>query len=94
MHSGDRAIRTDEDLFTPKEAAQRLKITAEQVRSLIRKGQLAAVNVGTGLKRPLYRVTGDALREFLARRWQPGPATRPRRAKQHPPVQDHFATLR
>lgn len=94
MHAGDPAIRTDEALFTPGEAAERLKVTAEQVRSLIRKGQLAAVNVGTGPKRPLYRITSQALQDFLAHRWRPGRAVRFRRTTRPPPVPDHFPNLR
>ena len=93
MHTADRAIRVDEDLLTPAEAGKRLKVTAEQVRSLIRKGQLAAINVGTGPKRPLYRITVQALQDFLSRRWQPGPALR-RNVRQPPPVPDHFPDLR
>jgi len=93
MHTTDRAIRIGEDLLTPDEAAKRLKVTAEQVRSLIRKGQLAAINVGTGPKRPLYRITSQALHDFLAQRWRPGPVVR-RLAKRPPPVPDHFPDLR
>ena len=93
MHSKDSPIRTDGELLTPDEAAGRLKVTAEQVRSLIRKGQLAAINVGTGSKRPLYRITPQALEDFLTRRWQPGRALR-RPTKRRPPVHDHFPNLR
>lgn len=80
-------------LLTPGEVAERLRVTAEQVRSLIRTGQLAAVNVGTGPKRPLYRITPDAVTEFLARRGQPAPAIRPPFARRLPLVPDHFPNL-
>ena len=93
MHTMDRAIRVDGDLLTPDEVAKRLKVTAEQVRTLIRKGHLAAINVGTGPKRPFYRITPQALQEFLSCRWQPGSALR-RRIKRRPPVPDHFPNLR
>jgi excisionase family DNA binding protein len=63
-------ISGHELLFTPGEVAQQLRVTAEQVRSLIRAGKLVAINVGTGPKRPLYRITPEALEEFLARRAQ------------------------
>lgn len=39
----------------------------EQVRTFIRRGQLDAVNVSTG-KRPTYRVSPEALDEFLGAR--------------------------
>lgn len=83
------------DLLTPEEVGARLRVTAEQVRSLIRRGELAALNVGTGAKRPLYRITPQALQGFLARRWQPGPAVRTRRrSKPLLPVPDFFAGLK
>lgn len=83
-----------QELLTPCEVAERLKVTAEQVRSLIRKGHLAAVNVGAGRKRPLYRITPQGLADFLARRFQPGPAAHPGRIERLPPVPDFFPSLR
>ena len=83
------------ELLTPGEVAEKLRVTAEQVRVLVRKGQLAAINVGTGAKRPLYRITPQALEEFLSRRWQPGPAVRARRrSSRRPAVPDLFPKLR
>ena len=81
-------------LLTPEETAERLRVTAEQVRCLIRKDQLAAINVGSGKKRPLYRITEHALHDFLDRRWQPGPAIRKKPFKRHPPVKDFFPGLK
>jgi excisionase family DNA binding protein len=81
-------------LLTPGEAAQQLRVTPEHVRSLIRQGLLAAVNVGTGAKRPLYRIAAEALREFMSCRGQSGPRARPRRPKRRPSVRDHFPDLR
>ena len=87
-------ITADEPLLTPDEAAKRLRVTAEQVRNLIKKGQLGAINVGTGPKKPRYRITLTALQEFLNRRWQLGTATQTRRTKQRQFVRDHFPDLR
>jgi excisionase family DNA binding protein len=84
----------EERLFTPNEAATKLKVTPEQIRSLIRKNQLSAVNVGTGPKRPLYRITQRALNDFLNRRWQPGPARQNKKFKRLAPVQDFFPGLK
>ena len=81
-------------LLTAEETAERLRITAEQVRSLIRKGQLAAINVGSGLKRPLYRIREKALDDFLERRWQSGTIAPKRKFKRPPPVQDFFPDLK
>lgn len=84
---------TNGRLLTPAEVAARLRVTPEQVRCLIRTGQLTAVNVGTGPRRPLYRITPDAVAEFLARRGQHAPAARPRPVRRLPPVPDHFPNL-
>ena len=83
-----------EQLLTPNEAATKLKVTPEQIRSLIRKDQLSAVNVGTGPKRPLYRITQQALNDFLHRRWQPGPARQNKKFKRLAPVRDFFPGLK
>jgi len=81
-------------LLTPDEAAQQLKVTTEQIRSLIRKGCLSAINVGAGGKRPLYRITPQALQDFLSQRWQAVPSQPKKRFKQPPPVQDFFPGLK
>jgi hypothetical protein len=89
-----RPIPDTDSLLTPEDVAGRLKVTAEQVRSLIRRNQLAAINVGAGKKRPLYRITPQALNDFFSRRYQPGPAIRSARIMRLPPVEDHFPQLR
>jgi len=81
-------------LLTPEETAKRLRVNAEQVRSLIRKGQLAAINVGSGPKRPLYRIRANALDDFLERRWQPSTISAPKKFKRPPAVQDFFPDLK
>ena len=83
-----------DQLLTPNEAAIKLKVTPEQIRSLIRKGQLSAVNVGTGSKRPLYRITRQALNDFLSRRWHPSLTTQRRKFKQLAPAPDFFPGLK
>lgn len=91
---GEVSLDADRRLLTPGEVAAHLRVTAEQVRSLIRTGQLAAVNVGTGPKRPLYRITPEAVTEFLARRGQPAPQARPSSPRRLPPVPDRFPSLK
>lgn len=83
----------DGRLLTPDQVAEHLRVTAEQVRCLIRTGQLAAVNVSAGTKRPCYRITPDAVAEFLARRAQPAPISRRRPPRRLPPVPDYFPNL-
>ena len=83
-----------EQLFTPNEAAVKLKVTPEQIRSLIRKGQLSAINVGTGPKRPLYRITQQALDDFLNHRYQPTLTIRKKKFKRLAPAPDFFPELK
>lgn len=71
-------------LSTPEEVAQLLKVSAEYVRALIRTGQLAAVEIGTGRKRPPYRIPASAHDEFLSGRQQPVKKDRTRRSKRRP----------
>ena len=81
------------DLATVDEVAVRLRVTAEQIRCLVRRGHLAAISVGTGKERPLYRFTSQAIEEFQQRRWQPDPAARVRRSHRRPPIRNHFTSL-
>ena len=81
-------------LLTPDEVADRLRVTAEQIRSLIRRGELTAINVGVGRKRPRYRLQPEAVDEFLARRSGGGKRSGPRRVRRLPPIPDHFPNLR
>ncbi len=82
------------NLLTPGEAAEQLKVTPEQIRSLIRKGRLSAVNVGAGKKRPLYRIPPQALQDFLENHRQTVLSQPKKRFKQPPPVQDFFPDLK
>ena len=81
-------------LLTPGEAAEYLHVSPEQVRILIRKGQIAASNVGAGSKRPLYRITQQALDDFLSRRWRPSPAMHKKKFKRLAPAPDFFPHLK
>ena len=84
----------DGQLLTPEEAANRLKVTTEQIRCLIRKGQLPAINVGSGTKRPLYRIAPMVLNDFLKSRSQPSPRLQKRKFKKLSAVPDLFPNLK
>lgn len=88
-----RGLHDEGLLLTPDEAAERLKVSTEQIRTFIRRGALAAVNLGTGRSRPLYRIPLKALEEFLAGRTHTVPMANPPQIKRRPPVPDHFADL-
>jgi excisionase family DNA binding protein len=93
-NQGDKHILAIEKVLTPDEAAAELKVTSEHVRSLIRKGRLSAINVGTGKKRPLYRITQWSLNNFLGQTLQPGPIGQKKKFKRLPPVPDFFPHLK
>ena len=94
MDKNEKITRKNERLLTPVEIAKYLHVSPEQIRTLIRKGQIEATNVGAGSKRPLYRVTKQALENFLNRNWRSGPAIGKRKIKQHAPVPDFFPHLK
>jgi len=94
MDQNEATTEKNARLLTPNEVAEHLQVTAEQVRSLIRKGQLAACNAGTGKKRPLYRITQQALNDFLLRRWHPSSAIQRKKFKQLAPAPDFFPGLK
>jgi excisionase family DNA binding protein len=50
--------------LTPQEVAEVLKCSAEHVKRLIKKGEIAAVDIGTE-RRPLYRVAPDVFAAYL-----------------------------
>src|SRR6516162_1475905 len=55
-------------LRTPKEAAERLQISVDQLTGFAEDGEVRYVNVGRGKKRPRRRYTDDDLDEFIERR--------------------------
>ena len=94
VEKDEKVTGNDGRLLTPGEVARYLHVSPEQVRTLIRKGQIAASNVGAGSKRPLYRMTQQALDDFLDRRWRPSPAIRKKKFKQFAPAPDFFPHLK
>lgn len=63
-------------LFTVAEVAERLKVSTDAVRALIHTGKLTASNVGSGTRRPRWRIAAEALDRFLAAQAAPRCATR------------------
>lgn len=52
------------------EAARRLNVTEEKIRTFVRAGALRFINVGHGTKRPRYRFTDADLQDFIDSRKQ------------------------
>ena len=55
-------------LRTPKEAAERLHTSVEQLTAFVRDGELKYINLGRGKKRPRRMFTDEDLDEFIERR--------------------------
>jgi excisionase family DNA binding protein len=55
-------------LMTIEEVAERLQVSAMQIRILIDSNQLAAINVGNGKQKPRWRISREAVAEFEQRR--------------------------
>lgn len=72
--------------LTPAEAAASLGVTAEQIRYLIRTGQIDAFNVAVGKAKARWRIDPSALTEFKRKRGnskperktKPAPASNPK----------------
>jgi excisionase family DNA binding protein len=94
-HDNEQQAPQKTQLFlTPEEVSKQLRVTAEQVRNLIRQGRISAVNIGAGKKRPLYRIRQQALDDFMdnsRQRNQPGTRKKLRRLPHGP---DFFPDLR
>ena len=92
--TGSSLLGQSQTVLTPNEVATLLRVTSEQVRNLIRKHQLPAINVGAGKKRPLYRIRQQALDDYLdnsRQRSQPGTRKKFRRLPHGP---DFFPDLK
>jgi hypothetical protein len=62
------SMKSPTALLTPKEAAVELAVTVEQLRALVKAGELAVVNVGSGSDRTRQRFEPSDIREFRQRR--------------------------
>ncbi|MHC4682220.1 MAG: helix-turn-helix domain-containing protein [Planctomycetota bacterium] len=95
MNNGNsKTVLIGERLLIPSQAADLLGVTPEQVRKLIRRGDLSATNVGTGMKRPLYRIQKQALEGFLSSRCQSDATVPKKKFKRLAPVPDFFPHLK
>ena len=61
------------------EAAEKLGVSDETILAHIHAGRLLAVNVGTGPKRPWWRITPEAIEQFVKLRTSEPAAPQPRR---------------
>ena len=68
--------------YRVKEIAELLQVNQTKVLSWINGGHLEAVNVGSGSKRPRYRISQACLDDFLKKRTKDKPVRPTRRRKQ------------
>lgn len=69
------------DWSTPPKAAKVLRVDPETIRELIRSGELRASNLASrSATRPRWRISREALEEFLAGREPRPPAKKKRRS--------------
>jgi excisionase family DNA binding protein len=81
------AAATAERMITPPEIAERLAVDVHKILQLIRCGELPAVNLASrGSTRPRFRVSPEALTEFLKRRTVRPPVPRNKRPRAAEPV--------
>jgi hypothetical protein len=68
--------------YTVAELAARWRVGEDKIRSWIRKGELTAVNLASAAcRRPLLRVTPEAVADFERRRSTTPPPAPPRRRR-------------
>lgn len=72
--------------LTPPEISKILRVKPDKVLCWIHRGELKAVNVGNGIRRPRYRVSQESLDAFVkSREVQPPPPVQRRRRNAMPP---------
>ncbi len=80
--------------YTPPQAAKPLQLDPELLREEIKNGNLRAVQLGKGTKRPRYRIPLSAIEEWLRSREVQPPAPKPRRKRKERPEVDYVAMMR
>ncbi len=67
--------------LTPPQFAETVAVSPETVIGWIRSGELQAVNVGSGSKRPRYRISPEAIEQWQRKRLVVPPPKPTRRQK-------------
>ena len=76
--------------FTPPQIARELGTKPSTILRWIRRGELTAVNIGSGAFKPRFRVSRDAFDKFLLSRTVQPPTPTPRRRRADPAVIQFF----
>jgi excisionase family DNA binding protein len=76
--------------LTTRDVARRLRVGEDKVRTWVRRGELAAVNVASSLcGRPQLRITPEALAAFEQSR-AAGAPPKPTRRRRRPAAVDYY----
>lgn len=76
--------------FSPPEVAERFRVKPGKILAMIRAGILAAVDMAMpGSRRPRFRISADAIREFEQRRAATGVVKIRRRKQQRRAVKSY-----
>jgi len=76
--------------WTPPELAKLLRVSAEKVRTWIRRGELGAINTAAQLcQRPQYVILPHHLAEWERRR-STVPPPKPKRRRRRPAMTDYY----
>lgn len=54
-----------EEIFSVKEISEILKLSTPKIRLLIKQGKLEALNISSGLIRPVWKITKTQLDKFM-----------------------------
>jgi hypothetical protein len=75
---------------TPPQIAQEYGVDVHRVLGWIRSGQLTALNVGDGARRPRFRISPEAIAAFEAARVAGQPRIARCRRRRDPQVREFF----
>jgi excisionase family DNA binding protein len=77
MRSGHTQDKRAPDILLVREAAAIVRVSPATIRAAVRRGDLAAVEIGYGRLRRHLRITRTALQEWLKARPQPATGSPP-----------------
>lgn len=76
--------------LSPPEYARILGIKVERIHGWIRSGALVAINVSDSCRRPLWRITPEAIERFEQSRSSRPPVKPPQRRKKDPSIIEFY----
>lgn len=78
------------ETLSPPEYASRLGVKVERIHAWIKSGELMAINVSDSSRRPLWRISPEAIAAFEDARTAKPPAPKPRRKRLRAGVKERY----